>query len=242
MKLRALGLLIVSVLVTLTPAFLTGFDGYDPEDFPVQIARPLVQPAGYAFSIWGLIYLWLILHAIFGLARRADAAAWDRPRWALMAAQVLGVVWVVFAEDHPVVATGVILVMAAAALTALIQTEGGPHRGLDRWLFQPPVALFAGWVTAAAGVASGITLSGLGWLDDQTAALLMLGGVLVVAGWVQLRLGQPTYGAAVIWALVGVVVANRGENLPVLWAACAGAVIMAGLVLQSLRRGQALPE
>ncbi len=236
MKLRALGLAIVSVAVTLTPAFMTGFDGYDPEDFPVQIARPLVQPAGYAFSIWGLIYLWLILHAGFGLARRADVPAWDRPRLALMAAQLLGVVWVAFAEDQPVVATGVILVMAATALTAVLQTADGPRQGADRWLLQPPVALFAGWVTAASGVALGITLSGLGWLDDQTAALLMLAAVLIVAGVVQMRLRAPTYGAAVIWALAGIVMANRVENLTVTLAAAAGAAIMALIVWQSLRR------
>lgn len=236
MKSRALFLAIVSVAVTLSPAFMTGFDGYDPEDFPVQIARPLVQPAGYAFSIWGLIYLWLILHAGFGLARRAEAAGWDRPRLALMAAQLLGVVWVAFAEDNPVVATAVILVMAAVALTALFQTDGGPRQGLDRWLFQPPVALFAGWVTAAAGVASGITLSGLGWLGDQTAALLMLAVVLIAAAAVQMRLRAITYGAAVIWALLGIVAANRGLNLPVSLAAGAGAAIMALIVWQSRRK------
>ena len=40
--------------------------GYDPGQFPVVIARPSIQPAGYAFAIWGLIYAWLMAHAGFG--------------------------------------------------------------------------------------------------------------------------------------------------------------------------------
>ena len=51
-----------------------------------------------------------------------------------------------------------------------------------------------------------------------------------------MRLRAPTYGAAVIWALAGIVMANRVENLTVTLAAAAGAAIMALIVWQSLRR------
>lgn len=230
MRVRAVFLFCITLLFLLTPLMLPGFDGYDPEDFPVQIARPAVQPAGYAFSIWLVIYLGLLAHAGFGLLKRHDSAEWDRNRIALTATLVLGTLWVAFAEDQPVIATGMILAMAAAALIAAFQTG----RSDAPWQF-PPVALLAGWVTAAAGVGTGVTLSGLGWLSDKTAALLVLAAVLVVAGLVQSRLRTPFYGAAVIWALIGIVVANLFDARPVAFAALAGAALMAGLVWLSRR-------
>lgn len=232
MKIRAALLLCITILFALTPLLLPSFDGYDPQDFPVQIARPSVQPAGYAFSIWLLIYGWLIVHAGFGLIKRATHPMWDRPRPALMAALVLGILWVALAEDHPVAATLTILVMAVAAITTMFLA--GRRKRFLQFL---PLTLLAGWVTAAAGVASGVTMAGLGWLPDTTSAVVAILAVLAVAVAVQLRAGRaPGYGGAVIWALIGIVAANWGVNPTVAWLAVAGGVVMAGIVALTTRR------
>ena len=34
-----------------------GFDGYDPAAFPNPVAPLPLTPAGYAFSIWGVIFI-----------------------------------------------------------------------------------------------------------------------------------------------------------------------------------------
>ena len=233
MRVRAVFLLCLAILFALTPLMLPSFDGYDPEDFAVQVLRPSVQPAGYAFSIWLVIYAGLILHAGYGLLQRADNAVWDRPRLPLMAALVLGISWVALAEDQPVAATLAILIMLVAALMAVMRTGRA-----DRWLLLPPVALLAGWVTAAAGAASGVTLAGLGWLSDTTSAVLCILVVLGLATEIQLRLGRvPEYGAAVVWALVGIVVANWGLNAPVAWLALAGAGVMLWAAVWAWRKG-----
>ncbi|WP_333817020.1 hypothetical protein [Tabrizicola sp.] len=233
MRVRAVFLLCLAILFALTPLMLPSFDGYDPEDFPVQVLRPSVQPAGYAFSIWLVIYAGLILHAGFGLLRRADDPVWDRPRLPLMAALVLGTTWVALAEDQPVAGTVTILVMLAAALVAVLRTGRE-----DRLWLMPPIALLAGWVTAAAGAASGVTLAGLGWLTDTASAVVCILAVLVLAAAMQLRVGRvPEYGAAVIWALVGIVVANWGLNPTVAWLALAGAVVMGAVTVLAWRRG-----
>ncbi|MFT4151649.1 MAG: tryptophan-rich sensory protein [Paracoccaceae bacterium] len=226
MKVRAVFLLCIAILFAMTPLMLPSFDGYDPQDFPVQILRPSVQPAGYAFSIWLLIYAGLILHAGFGLLRRDTDTDWDAPRLPLAAAMICGIFWVAFAEDHPVIATVTILIMLVCALSA-VMTAGRK----DRWLLMAPVALFAGWVTAAAGAASGVTLAGLGWLPDTGAAVVCILAVLAVAATVQLRLGRvPEYGLAVIWALAGIVVANVGVNTIVAGLAMIGIIAMAGVI------------
>ena len=49
-----------------SPFLSEGFNGFAPDQFPVPQDDPPVQPAGYAFSIWGVIYLWLIVGTGFG--------------------------------------------------------------------------------------------------------------------------------------------------------------------------------
>ena len=101
-RVPAVALLLATIAFGLAPLVTPPFTGYDPSLFPVEIGRPAIQPAGYAFSIWLVIYAGLILHAGYGLLRRADDPVWDRPRLPLMMALVLGITWVALAADQPV--------------------------------------------------------------------------------------------------------------------------------------------
>ena len=90
MNKKALLLLLTTLAFGVAPFVTPPFTGYDPSLFPVQIERPSIQPAGYAFAIWSVIYLWLIAHAVFGLWKRPDSAAWDVVRLPLALAVGVG--------------------------------------------------------------------------------------------------------------------------------------------------------
>ncbi len=218
----------------IAPALTPPFTGYDPAVFPFRIVRPSIQPAGYAFAIWGVIYLWLGLHAAFGLTFRRTDSAWDAPRSALTIAIAVGAVWLAIANAAPITATFGIWIMQAAALTAFLRAD--PSR--DRWLLSAPLAIFAGWLTAAASVSTGVVIAGYGWMSDTTAALTMLALVLCVTLIAQTRRPQmPVFGITVLWAVVGIIAANWTANPTVAYAACAGALILvAGLGVTQTRR------
>jgi hypothetical protein len=93
--------LVATLSFVASPYVTDGFAGFDPDLFPIPQDRPPVQPAGYAFAIWGLIYLWLIVHAGFGLFQRADDAGWDAPRWPLFVSLGLGTGWIAVANTSP---------------------------------------------------------------------------------------------------------------------------------------------
>ncbi len=208
----------------IAPALTPPFTGYDPAMFPLIIARPSIQPAGYAFAIWGLIYLWLGLHALFGLALRRSDPAWDAPRWPAIIAIATGALWLVIANTYPLIATVGIWIMQAAALTAFLRAD--PDH--DRWLLSAPLAIFAGWLTAAAAVSTGVVIAGYGLLTDTVSALAMLALVLTITLIAQpFRPQMPVYGLTVIWALGGVIAVNWTPNPTVAYAAAAGALILA---------------
>jgi len=228
---KSASLLVLATLAFAVAPYLSApFTGFDPAAFPVRIDRPAVQPAGYAFAIWGLIYLGLIAHAAFGLIARTDHPDWQRPRLPLLAALVLGSGWIALALFQPLVATAVILLMAGAAITAFLRATPAQ----DFWLLSAPLALFAGWLTAASAVSVGVVLAGYGLLPDSAAALAMMAVAFAMAVLVQRRnRRQPLYSATVIWALTGIAVAN-GSTLPLVTGAALAAALVLGVL--ALRR------
>ncbi len=222
MRIRAVLLVCVSAIFALTAFMLPEFRGHDPQDFWIHIADPAAQPPRVTFLIWFVIYPGLLAHALHGLADHAEDRAWDANRLMLMAAMVLGIVWVVLAQTLPIFASGIMAVMAIAALIALFRT------GQASFWQQTPIALFAGWVTAAAGVEWGVTLAALGALSNVAAAYVMLCILLIVAICVQRYLGRvPAFAAAIVWALLGVAAGNWDVHPELVHAALIGAGLMA---------------
>lgn len=216
------------------PVVTPPFTGYDPGQFPVVIPQPAVQPAGYAFAIWSVIYLWLVLHAGFGLWKRRHHPAWKKVRLPLTVSLLLGTVWLAIAGASPLWATAVILVMAASAIFAFLTAPTEP----DRWLLSAPLAIYAGWLTAASAVSVGILLAGYGITDNAEAAVDMMAAVLILGLLIQSRRPRmPVYALTVVWALAGIAIANWGTMTQVSWIASgiAGAVFIGASLLW--RRG-----
>ncbi|MDU8927022.1 hypothetical protein RXV86_06470 [Alisedimentitalea sp. MJ-SS2] len=213
------------------------FAGYRPEQFPVVLEFWPVQPAGWAFGIWGAIYIWLILGAIWGLLNAPQDEHWQRMRPPLLISLCLGMFWIAAANAAPILATVMIFAIAATAVLAMLRA------GTDTPVWQVrPVALYAGWLTAATGVGAGVVLGGYGVLSGQAAALVMLVAVLVVALIVQsLRPAEWAYPLAVIWALCGVISANASSsNLTVILLSASGIVALA--LGYALRRSTPSPR
>jgi hypothetical protein len=219
----AIAAFILAGLFALSPLFVTDFGGFDPAQFPVPQEDPAVQPAGYAFSIWGPIYLWLLVGLGFGLWKRRDDAQWHDMRLALIPSLGVGAVWLGVAVASPVWASVLIWIMLVCALLALFRAP--LH---DSWFAALPVGLYAGWLTAASCVSLGLLGAGYGFLSGTAAAIAALLLALVIASAVQNQLMRtPSYGLAVVWALVAVVVENLGQaNMTVAALAAGGAVAL----------------
>ena len=196
--------LLAALAFALSPLLSSGFNGFAPDQFPIPQDNPPVQPAGYAFAIWGVIYVWLIAGAAYGVWDRATDPDWEPMRPALIVSLIIGAGWIPVAQLSPLWATVLIWAMLMTAVLALLRAGQADHM----WL-RAPIALYAGWLTAASSVALGLILAGYGYVDAQVAAYGGITLALVIALLVQaLRPDAPAYPAAVIWALVGVLVAN----------------------------------
>ena len=229
-RLMSLAVLVAALCFAGSPFLVTGFNGFEPDQFPVPQNDPAIQPAGYAFAIWGVIYLWLIAGAGYGLIKRHDAYDWQPMRPALLLSLAVGTTWLAVAQASPVAASVLIWVMLVSALVALFKTPD-----LDRWWGRASVGLYAGWLTAASFVSLGLLTAGYGIAGEVPAALFWLTAALLFAGLVQIALdGSPMYGVAVVWALVGILIANLfGGAGSVAALAALGIVVMSVLAIRA---------
>jgi hypothetical protein len=128
-------------------------------------------------------------------------------------------------------ATITIWIMLGGALLAL-------RAGLktaETWWMHVPLALLAGWLTAASWVALTTTVVGFTALTPVVGSWIGLVGALLTALAVLRVMPQPAYAVAAIWALVGVIVANLGGSTAFVAATGAGAALLVWEALRGIR-------
>ncbi|KAA1424780.1 MFS transporter [Mumia zhuanghuii] len=206
----------------------------------------LITPAGYTFSIWSVVYLLTIAYGIAVIVTRSTGTrASDRLLGDLVLLYVGAAVWIVAAAlEWSWGTAAVLLVMVVIAIDAAhVAVFPGPDADQPRWL--SPLArvttgLYAGWVTAAGSLNVCTALVADGDVDGadpgwQVWALAVT--ALVAVGFSVLIGGSWAYAAALVWALVGVIVAVRDTSgALVVTAVVAAVAIVAINALLILRR------
>lgn len=200
------------------------------------VTTPPLVPAGYAFSVWGLIYGSSFAYAIYqALPRQQDNPLLHQIGWFTASAFLGTTVWLLVAQADlgwlTVVCIVWMLLSLIGAFAALIRARA-PRSTPERYLVVLPISVFLGWVTVAtvantAAVLSDYGLTDLG-LGAQTWAIVMLLAAAVIGSFVTVvSRGNLWYALTVIWALVGVAVANitRAPNTTI--ATVAGSMALA---------------
>ena len=177
-------------------------------------------PAGYAFSIWGLIYLGLagFIYYCWSTINEKTNHVITNIGWWFVVSCIANAIWVVvWLSDQIEVSVSVMLLLFISLLiiNKNVATRQGayPHTKtllLVKW----PFAIYFGWVSVAliANVAALLTkLNWSGWgITGITWAVIML----CIAGLVNLLVIYTrklyAFGLVGAWAVVAIAVANKG--------------------------------
>jgi len=196
-----------------------------------------LKVAGYAFAIWGVIYLGLLIYAVRqALPATGESELLTRLGWP-SAAAFLGIgCWIVAAAvdweaGTVILIFGSLLVLLVPLLLNARTIRALPRADRERWTVVWPLALLAGWLGVAAPVNLLTVLTGNGDLPTVLSptmwALLAIVIVMVKALAVTWMLRTPAYALPIAWGLLGVFVAELERN-----PALAGAAVVAsGLTL-----------
>ena len=235
-----LGAAVVAVGASVLQA--TGALGMTPDEF-ARAGSGTVRAASYAFAIWGLIYGWLLVYAAYQLVPGwASVATLRRFGWPSVIAMVAIGAWLVAAGADWRWATVALIALAAASLIVVLTSPVDHLTRRDRLLVVTPLALLAGWLTIATGLNAITVLTAEGFVRPEVGTAWALGGLTasMAVTLVVFRRGRVlAYPLPVIWGLVAVFIAERGDRPAVAWFAVVGAVLIGVVVIGRMSRGGA---
>ena len=246
-RLAVLAAAVFAVIVPIVQA-LGGF-GLSQAEFAADGSQTL-RVAGYAFSIWSLLYLGLLIYAgRQALPQTGESVLINRMGWPSVVAFFGIGFWIIMAALNLKAASVIVIFASLLALllpmlasARTIRATGAMER--DRWFLIWPLAALAGWLTVAAPLnlitvatafeALPAALSPTGWAVLAVVATTLIG---IGVTWALRTLAYPL---PIAWGLVGAFVAEQ-EVKPVLaFTALAAAfvVVVAGVIVTfGLRRG-----
>jgi hypothetical protein len=175
-----------------------------------------VTPAGYAFSIWGLIYLASLALAVYQLLpSQVGRDVHRRTGWWLVAAFGASTVWIpIFAVQVLWLSQVVILVLLVSLAVAMSRMAAEPASGTtEQALLRLPTAIYLGWATLATMAGFGLVLRSLGMPADSTlttvVSLVLIALATAVCALVITRFtALAGFAFTAGWALVAVIVAS----------------------------------
>jgi len=192
-----------------TYASISGIFGATNTDLSKKY-QTLITPAGWAFSIWGPIFIWEGVFAVIQLLprfRSRNSVQNIAPWW--WASCVFQVLWsITFAADGITLAF-ILMVSILVSLVGLLWTgDSKPGTIAEYWLIRAPFALQCGWIVAASAlnlnVFADACLASQGTL--LTLAIVSLGIVFAIAilATFAIPLPNPVICFVAFWALMGI--------------------------------------
>ncbi len=188
-----------------------------PETISSRSARystPVV-PIGWAFAIWGLIFLTCFGFAIWhALPANLDDPFLRQLGWLAAAIFAINIAWESYVPKRDIDWGSVALIVLSLVLLLMVvsRIHDDPPNGLLGFLtVSLPFQLFAGWITAATFINLSSTLKMSGADAGTGLSLSLLTMAVLLGGIVSFMTGMIAYGIVIAWALFGIVMANR-EN------------------------------
>ena len=208
-------------------------------------------PAGYAFSIWGLIFLGLTAFAVYqALPAQRENLRLRRVGYLFALSCVANITWLFLWHYEVFVLTLVAMLALLLLLIAIyLRLDIGRAQvsGVERWLVDVPFSVYLGWITVATIANVTVVLDYLGWngwgISPQAWTVIMLFAGLVIATAMSLTRGDVAYSLVLIWAYVGIAVKHQDTPVVAVTAGVTAALIGLMLVIGVLLkrgRGRAL--
>lgn len=255
-------LVLTSVLAMIVMNYLSNTGAFGQTNATVSDKyHTLITPAGYAFSIWGLIFLGLLAFAVYQVlpAQRSNPR-FRAVGWLVVLNTICNAIWSpLFNNEWIGVALLVILVMLFSlaiiehrllARPALLQSEvslvapdldaslpESPAPATETWLARIPFSIYFGWLTVATILNVAVYLKATQFsmisLSESAWAMAVLVVGIVVGAVIFNRYRSVAYILVFAWAYAAIAVEQQSYK-PVQIVAGIGAVIAVGLAISGL--------
>jgi len=197
----------------------------------------LFTPADYAFSIWGLIFLSLLICSIFMVYQAFTGGKYTKfientSIWFIVAN--LGTALWVIAWLYEFTGMSVVLMflILAKLLKLIINNDmevwDAPFKVIAFYWW--PICIYSGWITVASIANMAAWLTEIGWdgaLFSETEWTAIMIGIAVIINLLMIYLRNMREFAAVgVWALIAIYLRHQGTEEFIANTALAGAILV----------------
>ena len=194
-------------------------------------------PAGYVFSIWGLIYLGLLAYSIYqALPAQRENPALQKIGYLYVWSCVANITWL-FLWHYEIFPLTLIAMLAILGLLIAIYLRLNIGKAqvpaAQKWLVHLPFSIYLGWITVATIANATSLLDYVGWngwgISPEVWTVLMLLAAVVISGMMSFTRGDIAYSLVLVWAFVGIAV--KHQDITTVAAAAWVAALFVGLLL-----------
>ena len=178
----------------------------------------LFTPAGFTFSIWGVIYLFLLLFVVWqALPAQRDSEKIGAISTYFQVNCLLNGLWILawhydLLVISLVIMLGILLTLVFIYRSLLARIDTAPMT--EHLVLYMPFSLYTGWITLATIANASVLQTANGWDDvvltvvQWTLIKLALAGAIGVT--VLCKYRDPVFAAVLVWGTYGISVMQRG--------------------------------
>jgi hypothetical protein len=208
--------------------------------FEISNMNPtLVTPAGYVFSIWGVIYILLGIFVIYqALPSQKGKDFRRRIGWLFVLNSLLNIVWLFLWQYEYLSLSVIIMVLLLASLIAIyLRLNIGKSTATlrEKLAVHLPFSVYLGWISIATIANVSVFLVSVNWdglgISQEIWATLIVVIALVLALLVIATRRDIAYGLVFIWAFLGIAANQGGYPNIVMLTQASAAIVAIGLVV-----------
>jgi len=176
----------------------------------------LFVPAGITFTIWGIIYILIIIFALY-LARdlfkkeKTSTPFIEKISYFFILASIANIIWIFFWHYEQILLSllAMIVLFVSLLVMYLRLNIGKEEVSLKEKLFiHVPISVYIGWITVATianitAVLVTISWNGFGISEEiWTMLVIIVAAILTILMLIKRK--DCAYSAVIIWALIGI--------------------------------------
>jgi len=235
---------IVAVVIQIGATFLPDLGFGEQIGDRSDSVRTLITPSGWAFAIWGPLFLGSALFAIWqALRAQRHNPLLDRIAWPASIALAAQGVWATYTQFASLtfVSALIILVSLGGLLFCLrVLSRAEALSPGERWFAALVLSALAAWLTAASivNISASLVYHGIGggFANPLVAAVMVGVGGVVAALAVGRSRGNPWYALVFCWALAAIYYRGGQEAQIIAFACIASGAVVLLVTLASLAR------
>ncbi|MEM3069014.1 MAG: TspO/MBR family protein [Nitrososphaerales archaeon] len=197
----------------------------------------LFTPAGYVFSIWGLIYALLLIFAVYqALLSQREKTFLHKIGFFFVLSCIANISWIfLWHYEQIILSLALMFVLLITLIVIYLRLNIGRSDASlkERLYVHLPFSVYLGWITVApiANVAAALTaINWDGWgISDVTWTILVIIIAMIITLSVIITRKDIAFSLVIVWALIGIIIKQIENQNIVITASISAAIIMIAL-------------